>query len=491
MVACIFSIYLVSCGMKTSGVVLVPGVVISGQPPVWSISTFKQTLSPEPPEIAFGYLNNTFEPFKFVNLNITQNFISFEYSTAFGNAIQNKKVIIWGSGWRFCNTNANFRDIFWVGKIVDISSNTSIITFSFAGNQYKTIGGTNFVARFITPSFYSNLESSASNTLVFAKTTSGNYTQADFNNPNEDFRSVAFINDNTNNSLGVVVGRNIVFYSRTNESINLTNWRNGLNINITNRPSDFIAFDTVPASISQTGFLIVGSNISETSGLLTFFTTSTNNWSSNFIDTFAQIIGANNYPLYSSDFIFINVGAAVAVGRNIIIFWNDSNLDQRIDPNDVFIFHRENNVSFYGGCVIKDNANNNTIIAVGYDDQLQEGVIYRGQGTGSNYSFNQPPQKVNISSLGLDLRNIIFFDVASIQNNVYVVGCDFSNCDLKPYPQSNPNLPKVTKSFIFNATAFPALTDNHILDTFRDVRGLIIRSSDGGQVFTLFADQIR
>ncbi|MFN3995968.1 MAG: hypothetical protein ACK4GR_05515, partial [bacterium] len=204
--------------------------------------------------------------------------------------------------------------------------------------------------------------------------------------------------------------------------------------------------------------------------------------------------------IYSAD----HVGASNQVdridfvgvcGRGALGFYKDSNTDGVADPpgaGDLWIFYSNPNITFYGINIIKDS-NNNRFIAVGYDNVGQKAVIYRGIAQDSdndlmldnNVGGNNNPIEVDLSSLNLDLKEIVFFDVNSVGENVFVVGVDTSNCNIKPYP--NGALPPLTKSLIFPA----ATPDADIIDLFQDMRGVILYSNDGGQSFNLISSLLK
>lgn len=484
-----FSIYLNSCvpNALSPSNILGPGGQLTGNPPLFAVNSFKMSGSNQQPlEISFGYYNNTFNPFKFINLGISPNFtlIPLNYSANFGNQLNGKKVIILGTGWKYSNDNASLKDIFWVGKIInDPISNNDIATISVGGNNFKVVGGRNFVARSNNGAPSSNFD-----LLTFSKIGGGNYNTNDFDNNNEDFRAVAFKSDGNGTIFsGSIAGRNTAFYS----SNTLNNWQNAMDSQHPNKPSDFIAFDIIHGGASPASFILFGSDIGETRGEARFYSSFSNSWSVNYADGIASLIGiVNNFPFYSADYVsdssdIDDINAAIISGKGIVFYWKD-NGDNNFDFNDLFIFYINSSVTFYGTTLIKD-ANNNRFVTVGYDDVQNEAVIYSGimQDLNSNKIIDNDPTKVTLDLLGLNLQDTMFFDVTSTRNFVFVVGTDFSNCNLKPYP--NGALPKVTKSLIFGSTT----NDADIIDTFNDMRGVILYSTDGGNNFNLLNLTVR
>ncbi|MCX7758231.1 MAG: hypothetical protein N2169_01255 [bacterium] len=483
-------IFFSSCGMKGLSAVLGPGGAISGQPPLFAVSSFKLTgVNSQPLEVSLGYYNNTFEPFKFVNLSIQAgfSFVPFSYSTDFQNQLTNKKVIIFGTGWRYSNPLSTDKDIFWVGKIINSNLGVSdVATFIYGANNYKTIKGRNFVARFTTGlgGFNSNLESSGA--LTFNKTTTGTYDITDFDNINEDFRAVAFKSDSNGTEFaGSIVGRNIAFHS----TFPMANWQNALGNTVSSKPPAFIAFDVIQSGATPNSFIIIGSDIAESKAELRVFFASTNSWTGNYIDAFSTIVGPNVYPLYSSDYVSNNISqdtirSVLIVGKRLMLYWRDTDSDGIFDLTDDLIFYLNNNITFYGGSIIKDN-NSNRIVLVGYDDTNQRAFVYRGtaQDSDGNGFIDTDPQEVDLSGLGLNLQDTMFFDVNSVGENVVVVGVDLTNCNIKPYG----GIPKLTKSLIFPG----ATNDNDIINTFNNMRGVILYSNNAGQTFTLFNNLIK
>lgn len=490
-------LFLNSCGLKgltSVGVIGGPG---GGQPPMFAVSSFKMTgNSVQPNEFSFGYYNNNFDPFVFANLQ-GNSLVNFSFSANFNNQIAGKKVIILGTGFKYLTSgNPPTRDVFWVGKIVN--NPVSIINFTVAANNYKTVGGRNFIARFNQGAFDSNFDS-----ITLKKIDGTDYNQnTDLDNVNEDFRSVAFKpNSNYTDFAGAMVGRNVAFYSSVSNG-NFTDWQNALanTVSNNNKPSDFIGFDVIQGGLNPISFTMIGSDIGETKGELRVFQVASNSWSVNYLDALSSYIGPNVYPLYSSDYVSNGaspdvIAAALIVGKNLIIYWGDNNNNGVVDPfpADNFAFYLDNNVTFYGGTILKDS-NNKRIVVVGYDDTNQEAVIYRGVAQDGpddpDPFFDTPPTKVNISGLGLNLKDSMFFDVNSVNNTVVVVGVDLSNCPIKPYPQPAPvNLPKLTKSLIFINNANPNL-DNDIQQTFANMTGLILISNDGGNSFSIMSNPV-
>lgn len=480
-------LFLNSCGLKglgSGGVIVGAG---GGQPPMFVVSSFKMTGNlAQPNEFSFGYYNNNFDPFVFANLQ-GNSLVNFSPSNNFNNQISGKKVIILGTGFKYLTSGSPpTRDVFWVGKIVN--NPVSIINFTVAGNNYKTIGGRNFIARVNQGAFDSNFDSI---TLKKIDGTSNYNKNTDLDNVNEDFRSVAFKpNSSYTDFAGAMVGRNVAFYSSVSNG-NFTDWQNALANTITNKPSNFIGFDVIQGGLSPISFTMIGSDIGETKGELRVFQVASNSWSFNYLDTLSSLVGPNIYPLYSSDYVSSStspddIAASLITGKGLLIYWGDTNNNGSFDPppNDNLAFYLDNNVTFYGGTILKDS-NNNKIFVVGYNDTNKEAVIYTGiaqDGPDTDLFFDIPPTKVNISGLGLNLKDILFTDVNIVNNTVVVGGLDLSNCNIKPYIQLS--LPKLTKSLIFPATT----GDNDIQQTFTNMTGLILISNDGGNSFRIFSD---
>jgi len=494
------AIFISSCsGKGMGGALFVPGLS-NNQPPLFSVSSFKLTGSnPQPQEISFGYYNNTFFNFAFINLNIQSglSLFSINPSANFVNQLSGgKRVLIWGTAWKDGNFNATLKDIFWVGKIVDNPVN--IVSFTVAGSTYKTVGGRNFVARFNNGAFDSNFDN-----LILIKPNGTQYNKnTDLDDVNEDFRAVAFKSDGGGTTFGgSIVGRNIAFYS-TNP---LGNWNNALANNVSNRPTNFIAFDVLHLSFYPS-LLFVGSNIDETSGEGRIFSSSTNSWGSNLSSTVSTLAGVPNGPLYSVDAVSDslnrdNISAVLTSGRGVMLYWRDINNNGELDPVDTLIAYGNPNLTFYGCSLVKFGLNNNFFL-VGYDNSLQEAIIYKGTAVDNdnNNIIDTAPTKVNLSNLGINLKDFVFFDVTTIGNSfVFVVGVDVTATNhIKPYifvDTNGDSYPLLTKSFIFKEpNPLPSATynlDNAIRDLFQNMRGVIIYSDNGGNTFRFFTGNIR
>ncbi|MCS7165449.1 MAG: hypothetical protein RMJ51_04150 [Candidatus Calescibacterium sp.] len=495
-----------SCGTVGKHAVWVSGPGggnTTAQPPLFAASSFKLTgPQPQPSEFSLGYYNNNFEPFNFINLNIQAGFSFFSVANlpdGFQNQTNSRKVIILGTGWI-----SSPRELCWVGKIIENPPSVTVIQHQ--AQNYKTIEGRNFAAIYMQLQLNTNFEQ---NGLKFLKNNNQTpYNLIDFDNPKEDFRAVAFKVSGTSYA-GSIVGRNVAFYSSS--STNFNTWQNAINdenINSTTTPREFIGFDVIHVSVNPISTILVGADISETRGELRGYIRgpgNLNQWMQNAIAMLEAYVGPNRYPLYSSDYVSSlsdpsRIQSAMVSGRRLLIFWNDDGDGLFEINNDTIIYHifnqdeNNNTVNLYGVSIFKDT-NNNRFITVGYDEISQKGVIYTGIAQpNANQNIGQlanPPTPVNLSNLGLNLRDIIFFDVATVNQNVIVVGVDLSNCPIKPYTQQdlqNPQqIPKLTKSLIF-----PSYTrDQHIIQTFTNMKGIILFSNDNGQTFTNFSVLLR
>lgn len=487
-----------SCGTVGKHAVWVAGPGggnTTAQPPLFAASSFKLTgPQPQPSEFSLGYYNNNFEPFNFINLNIQAGLSFFPLANlpdGFQNQTNNRKVIILGTGWI-----SSPRELCWVGKIIDNPPRVTVIQQQ--GQNYKTIKGRNFAAIYMQLQLNTNFEQ---NGLKFLKNNNQTpYNLIDFDNPKEDFRAVAFMVSGTSYA-GSIVGRNVAFYSSS--STNFNTWENAINngnINSTNTPREFIGFDVIHISVNPISTILVGADISENRGELRgYMRGNSNQWTQNAIDILGAYIGPNRYPLYSSDYVSSSsdpsrIQSVMVSGRRLLIFWSDNGNGLLEINNDTLIYHifnqdqNNNTVNLYGVSIFKD-ANNNRFITVGYDEISRKGVIYTGIAQpNANQNIGQlanPPTPVNLSNLGLNLTDIIFFDVATVDRNVIVVGVDLSNCPIKPYTQQN--IPKLTKSLIFPSNT----SDNDIIRTFTNMKGIILFSNDNGQTFTNFSVLLR
>jgi hypothetical protein len=86
---------------------------------------------------------------------------------------------------------------------------------------------------------------------------------------------------------------------------------------------------------------------------------------------------------------------------------------------------------------------------------------------------------LGIDVLLLDVNNVLINNT----NYVYVVGLDLSNCPIKPYP--NSGLPPFTKSLVFPASGPFTTTNNDVINTLNNMRGILLYSNDGGESFSL------
>ncbi|MFN3995969.1 MAG: hypothetical protein ACK4GR_05520, partial [bacterium] len=88
-------------------------------------------------------------------------------------------------------------------------------------------------------------------------------------------RAVNFVPSSTN-YIGAIAGRNVAFYSTTNNN-NFSTWQNAINNNNQNNPSNFIAFDVIPSgSITNPFVIMIGSNAGETQGDFRAYSSLTN-----------------------------------------------------------------------------------------------------------------------------------------------------------------------------------------------------------------------
>jgi hypothetical protein len=165
-----------------------------------------------------------------------------------------------------------------------------------------------------------------------------------------------------------------------------------------------------------------------------------------------------------------------------------------------------NNVSFYGVTVLRvpgDNDSNFNVsgIAVGYDFASNSPIILKFTRKGNKPNPNPNPNplinpnynliRVDISNLNLG-SDVVFLDVNNVLinniNYVYVVGVDLSNCPIKPYP--NGTLPRLTKSLIFPASGPFTTTNNDVINTLNNMRGILLYSNNGGGSFRLLGNPL-
>lgn len=505
-----------SCG--PNNLVLAPIIGPSGgansQLPLFSVGTYKMntTTSSVKPEVSFGYFNYTTKPFAFINLNPTNNSlipISFGASN-FPN--QGNKVLVLGTAFAAGDNSAgNDRDIFWVGKILNSANQADWVdTINVGGNNYIVIKGTNFIARF---NYNSSSFNSTFDSMTVKKTdNSSNYSLVDFQNIDQDFKAIAFIKAGTTDITGfygMLVGRNCAFSCKDDVS-NANDFRNLYGVNLGSPPSGnvYVWEDVIPFSKNSQSGLLIGHTIDEgnTSAKFKSFSEA-NGWSSDFIG-FGNFTG----PFYSSDYItFLNDNSNFKVafisGRNALVGYVNvpSNQDQ-FDPNKIETIDVDSiypNVSFYGVTVLRDTNDTNfnvSGIAVGYDFNASVPIILRFTRNGdrlpgdlfpvnSNYTLN----RVDISSLNLS-SDVVFLDVNNVLisgiSYVYVVGVDLSNCPIKPYqnsPAPGVTLPPFTKSLVFPASAPFTTTNNDVISTLANMRGVLLYSNNGGTSFTLLA----
>ncbi len=498
-----------SCGPNS--LVLAPIVGGAGgansQLPLFSVGTYKMntTSSLVRSEVSFGYFNYTTKPFAFINLNPTNNsLIPISFGTSnFPN--QGNKVLILGTAFAGGDNNpGNDKDIFWVGKILNPNNQADwVTTVNSGGNNYIVVKGTNFIARF---NYNSGSFNSTFDSMTVKKTDNiSNYSLVDFQNIDQDFRAIAFIKGGTSDITGfygMLVGRNCAF-SCINTVNNGNDFRNLYGVNIGNPPSGngYVWEDVIPFDKNlQSGFLI-GHTIDEGNLSSKFKTFSeSNGWSSDFT-AFGPFTG----PFYSSDYItFLNNNSnfkiAFISGFNALIGYVNTPPNQSLfDPNKIEainVSNISNNVSFYGVTVLRDTSDTNfnvSGIAVGYDFTANSPIILRFTRTSDKDNNPTPPfnsnytlNRVDISSLNLG-SDVVLLDVNNVLingvNYVYVVGVDLSNCPIKPYVVGT--LPRFTKSLIFPASAPFTTTNNDVINTLANMRGILLYSSNGGNNFSL------
>lgn len=483
---------------------------LNNQLPLFSIGTYKMntTNSSVRPEVSFGYFNYTTKPFAFVNLNPTNNtFIPVSFGNSnFPN--QGNKVLVLGTAFAGGDSNPGTdRDIFWVGKILDPNNNNQwvdTITVSNSNQSYIVVKGTNFIARF---NYNFNSFNSTFDTMRVRKNdNTNNYTLVDFQNIDQDFRSIAFIKGGTANITGyygVLVGRNCAF-SCTNTVDNGNNFRNLYGL--TNSPSGngYVWQDVIPFDEDPQNGLLIGHRIIENTGsaVIKVFDSSSGTWSSNF-----GIGGSVVEPFYSSDYITLLSNnsilkvAFIAGKKTLFGYINTPPNQKRFDLNKLeaidLVNNRFSNVAFYGVTVLRDNNDNNynvSGVAVGYDFSSSSPIVLKFQRTGNppnpnpNYPINPNYNltRVDISNLNLG-KDVVLLDVNNVLingvNYVYIVGIDLTNCPIKPYPSGT--MPPFTKSLVFPAYAPFTTTTSNVINTLNNMRGVLLYSNNGGNSFTL------
>ena len=511
-VVLIFSVlYLIifsSCG--PNNLVLAPivggGGGFNSQLPLFSVGTYRMnTLSSSVrPEVSFAYFNYTTKPFAFVNLDPSNNNsrIPINPSNQFAN--QGNKVLVLGTAFAGGDTNSGSdRDIFWVGKILDPNDQANWVSnFNVGGSNYIVIKGINFIARYDYN--LNNFNSTFDSIIVKKIDNTNNYTLSDFQDINQDFKSISFIRGNSNNGFyGVLVGRNCVFDCISDVS-NGNDFRNMYGVNSGNPPTgnDRVWEDVLPFDKSRKNFLLIGHTIDEGPNGAKF------KYYSDFAGWGSDVNGVGFFtgPFYTSDYItFLNnnflIKVAFVAGKNALLGYINTPPNQnQFDINKIeaidLVNAGYNNVSFYGVTVLRDN-NDTTFnvsgIAVGYDFASNSPIILKFTRTGDkpnpiiNPNYNLT--KVDISSLNLG-SDVVFLDVNNVlinnTNYVYVVGVDLSNCPIKPY--QNVNLPPFTKSLVFPASAPFTTTNNDVKNTLNNMRGILLYSDNGGGSFRLLGN---
>jgi hypothetical protein len=514
----IFSVlYLIifsSCG--PNNLVLAPivgggGGTFNSQLPLFSVGTYKMnTLSSSvKPEVSFAYFNYTTKPFAFFDLNPTNNSLIPINIGGSQFANQGNKVLVLGTAFAGGDTNSGSdRDIFWVGKILDPNNQSNWVSnVSIDVKNYIVIKGTNFIARFNYN--LNNFNSTFDSIIVKKIDNTNNYTLSDFQDINQDFKSISFIRGDSNNGFyGVLVGRNCVFDCISDVS-NGNDFRNMYGVNSGNTPTgnDRVWEDVLPFDKSRKNFLLIGHTINEDPNSAKF------KYYSDFAGWGGDINGVGSFtgPFYTSDYItFLNnnslIKVAFVAGKNALLgYVNTNTSDQRqFDPNKIeaidLVNKGFNNVSFYGVTVLRDNNDTTFInvsgIAVGYDFASNSPIILKFTRTGDKDNNPTPPfnsnytlNKIDISNLNLG-SDVVFLDVNNVLisgvNYVYVVGVDLSNCPIKPYP--NGTLPGLTKSLIFPASAPFTTTNNDVINTLNNMRGILLYSNNGGNDFNLLGN---
>ncbi|MGC8734190.1 MAG: hypothetical protein ACP5RD_04010 [bacterium] len=504
-----------SCGPNS--LVLAPivgpgaGGGINNQLPLFSVGTYKMntTNSSVKEEVSFGYFNYTTKPFAFVNINPTNNNlipISFGNNSNFPN--QGNKVLVLGTAFAGGDYNSGTdRDIFWVGKILDNNQSNWVQTITVLGNNYIVVKGTNFIARF---NYNLNSFNSTFDTMTVKRVdNNNNYILSDFQNIDQDFKSIAFIKGGTSDSTGyygILVGRNCAF-SCINTDNNGNNFSNLYGLTNPPATNDYVWEDVIPFAKTYQNGLLIGHKISEGPGSAVFKGfDSSSGWGSDIND-----LSPFMDPFYTSDYVTLLSNnsifkAAFIAGKNSLIGYINTPPNQnQFDPTKLEAIHLVNNgygnVSFYGVTVLRipgdtDTNYNVSGIAVGYDFSSNSPIILRFQRTGDKDNNPQPPfnshyslNRVNISNLNLG-SDVVLLDVNNVLINgvtyVYVVGVDLSNCPIKPY--QNGTLPPFTKSLVFSASAPFTTTDNDVINTLANMRGFLLYSNDGGNSFILLGN---
>jgi len=519
-VVLIFSVlYLIifsSCG--PNNLVLAPivggGGTFNSQLPLFSVGTYKMnTLSSSvKPEVSFAYFNYTTKPFAFFDLNPTNNSLIPINIGGSQFANQGNKVLVLGTAFAGGDTNSGSdRDIFWVGKILDPNNQSNWVdSINVRGSNYIVIKGTNFIARFNYN--FNNFNSTFDSISVKKIDNINNYTLSDFQDVNQDFKAISFIRGSSNNGFyGVLVGRNCVFDCISDVS-NGNDFRNMYGVNSSNTPTgnDRVWEDVLPFDKSIKNFLLIGHTIDEgpNSAKFKYYYSDFDGWGIDIND-----VGSFTGPFYTSDYItFLNnnslIKVAFVAGKNALLGYINTPPNQnQFDINKIeaidLVNNGFNNVSFYGVTVLRipgDNDSNFNVsgIAVGYDFASNSPIILKFTRTGDKPNPNPNPNplvnpnynltKVDISNLNLG-SDVVFLDVNNVLingvNYVYVVGIDLSNCPIKPYP--NGTLPGLTKSLIFPASAPFTTTNNDVINTLNNMRGILLYSNNGGNNFNLLS----
>jgi hypothetical protein len=525
------SLYLIifsSCG--PNNLALAPivggGGTFNSQLPLFSVGTYKMNTlsSPVEPEVSFAYFNYTTKPFAFVNLNPIDN---SPININIGSSLfptQQKKVLVLGTAFAGGDSNSGSdRDIFWVGKILDPNNPSNWVEgVNVGGKNYIVIKGTNFIARFnynpISNGFNSTFESPNGITVKKLDNTN-NYSLADFQNSAQDFKSISFIRGNSNNGFyGVLVGRNCVF-DCTNDVSNGNDFRNVYGVSTGNPPTgnDRVWEDVLPFDKNQKNFLLIGHSIDEgpNSAKFKYYSNSPSaGWGTDINGIFPYY----TEPFYSVDYLTFlnnnsNFKAAYIAGKNALLGYVNTGSDQnqfnisKIEAIDLVNNNSGvnlNNVSFYGVTVLRvpgdsDSNFNVSGIAVGYDFASNYPIILKFTRTGNKPNPNPNPNplinpnynvtRVDISNLNLG-SDVVFLDVNNVLisgiNYVYVVGVDLSSCPIKPYLSGT--LPPFTKSLVFPASAPFTTTNNDVINTLNNMRGILLYSKNGGSSFRLLGN---
>jgi hypothetical protein len=512
----IFSVlYLIifsSCG--PNNLVLAPivggGGTFNSQLPLFSVGTYKMNTSSSSvkPEVSFAYFNYTTKSFAFFDLNPTNNSLIPINIGGSQFANQGNKVLVLGTAFAGGDSNSGSdRDIFWVGKILDPNNQSNWVEgVNVGGNNYIVIKGTNFIARFNYN--LNNFNSTFDSIIVKKIDNTNNYILSDFQDINQDFKSISFIRGDSNNGFyGVLVGRNCVFDCISDVS-NGNDFRNMYGVNSGNTPTGNgrVWEDVLPFDKTRKNFLLIGHTIDEGPNSAKFkYYSDFAGWGSDI-----NSVGPFTGPFYTSDYItFLNnnslIKVAFVAGKNTLLGYVNTPPNQnQFDINKIeaidLVNNGFNNVSFYGVTVLRDNNDTTFInvsgIAVGYDFASNSPIILKFTRTGdkdnnpippfnSNYTLN----KIDISNLNLG-SDVVFLDVNNVLisgvNYVYVVGIDLSNCPIKPYP--NGTLPGLTKSLIFPASAPFTTTNNDVINTLNNMRGILLYSDNGGGSFRLLGN---